>query len=293
MDKGKQYNKGKLKYNLISHIATKEKAKVYALDAHKYTLYKDDEGNIVKGADISFENAHKYEIYEDGSNNWRKGLIVSEVLDSLERHIQAYKAGEDYDDEMKTFHLANAAWNIDVLLEQYFTHPELDDRIKKRFKIALDIDGVLADFKTAYCKRHNIQSKNNHWHFTYLWKQEDGLFEDKDFWTNKIQPLVDGTNLSIEPVCYVTSRRCSVEWTKEWLEKHGFPCEPVYTNQASKVDVLKEMFERGEVDIFVDDAYKHFVELNNAGIPTYLFDRPYNRKYDVGYKKIYDLKELV
>jgi uncharacterized HAD superfamily protein len=262
-EKGDRYNEGKLRLDLITPQMMKGLGRVLTHGTRKYS-----------------------------DRNWEIGLEWTGVAASLKRHLLAFEEGEDYDSESGLLHIEHVLANAGFLATYYETRPEYDDRIKRRFKIALDIDGVLADFKGAYCKRHNIQPKNNHWHFTYLWKQEDGLFEDKDFWTNKIQPLVDGTNLSIEPVCYVTSRRCSVEWTKEWLEKHGFPCEPVYTNQASKVEVLKEMFERGEVDIFVDDAYKHFVELNNAGIPTYLFDRPYNRKYDVGYKRIYDLREL-
>ena len=56
----------------------------------------------------------------------------------------------------------------------------------------------------------------------------------------------------------------------------------------SKVDIIKE----SGIEIFVDDRFDNFVELNKAGICCYLFDAPHNRRYDVGYKRIKSLKEL-
>jgi uncharacterized HAD superfamily protein len=56
----------------------------------------------------------------------------------------------------------------------------------------------------------------------------------------------------------------------------------------SKIDVAKE----SGIDIFVDDRFENFVELNNAGICCYLFDSPHNRRYDVGHKRIKSLSEL-
>lgn len=56
----------------------------------------------------------------------------------------------------------------------------------------------------------------------------------------------------------------------------------------SKVDAAKE-----SVDVFVDDSYEHFVDLNRNGIFCYLFDAPHNRRYDVGFRRIKSLNELV
>lgn len=39
--------------------------------------------------------------------------------------------------------------------------------------------------------------------------------------------------------------------------------------------------------------YKNFVELNNAGICCYLYDAPHNRRYNVGHKRLFSLKDLV
>ena len=58
---------------------------------------------------------------------------------------------------------------------------------------------------------------------------------------------------------------------------------------ANMHDVIKDL----DIDIFVDDRFDNFVELNKAGICCYLFDAPHNRRYDVGYKRIKSLKELI
>lgn len=294
----RRYNKGKLRYELISKIANEEKAKVYTLGAHKYTLYKDLEGNIIKGSDISLSEASNYEIYDDGANNWKKGLPATDVLESLRRHIEAYAKGEDYDPDLGTFHLANAAWNIDVLLEQYKTHPELDNRQHKYLnmpKIGLDIDDVICGFVPAFMQKFGLEQPYN-WawsyesskHFQYLIDHPD---EAEEFYLN-LPRLVDPNTLGFEPHCYITARSIpSPELTSRWIEKNGFACNPIYTigHNQSKVEIAKQ----AGIDIFVDDRYENFVELNNAGICCYLFDAPHNQRYDVGHKRLYNLNDLV
>jgi uncharacterized HAD superfamily protein len=54
-----------------------------------------------------------------------------------------------------------------------------------------------------------------------------------------------------------------------------------------------ETAKKTEIDLFVDDRYKNFVDLNKAGICCFLMDAPYNRRYEVGFKRIHHLKELV
>lgn len=77
----------------------------------------------------------------------------------------------------------------------------------------------------------------------------------------------------------------------EWLDKNGFPAVPVYSvgHGVSKVDVAK----RSGIDIFVDDRYENFVELNQNGICCFLFDAPHNQRYNVGYKRIKSLNDLI
>src|SRR6476659_11327778 len=126
--KGKRYNKGKVRYELIPDYPLYCLAMVYTLGAHKYSVYKDENGKLIKGVDIPYEEAHKYELVEDGADNWKLGLSCKETRASITRHEKDYDAGEDFDKELGTYHLANAAWGLFALLDQYKTHPELDDR---------------------------------------------------------------------------------------------------------------------------------------------------------------------
>jgi 5'(3')-deoxyribonucleotidase len=293
MEKAKRYNKGKLRHELIPVNPIKLVAEVYTRGAHKYSVYKDNDGNLVKGVDIPYEEAHKYELIEDGANNWRKGMSWMSVIACVERHIADFKNGKDIDSDLGTYNLANATWNLLTLLEYYKIYPQGDDRPHKYLKtakIGLDIDEVLADWVGHWTKHHG-QELPEAWEFDrHINKKFDSLKDDKDFWMS-IPVKTSPKDIPFEPHCYITSRSIPREWTEEWLDKNGFPQVKVYSvgHGATKIDVAKE----SGIDIFVDDRFHNFVELNNAGICTFLFDALHNQRYDVGYKRIKSLKELV
>lgn len=96
-----RYNINKIKYSLVPHLAHKEMAAVFTFGAKKYS-----------------------------ANNWRKGLPFSTCLDSLQRHIESFKNGEDIDPESGLLHLGHMMCNVAFLIEFLTTHPELDDRVK-------------------------------------------------------------------------------------------------------------------------------------------------------------------
>jgi 5'(3')-deoxyribonucleotidase len=283
--KGLRFNEGKIRYELIPENALKEWAKVLTYGANKYTIKDDNTG----------------EILNDGANNWRKGLPWKDVLSSLKRHIQDYESGIDDDDESQLKHLGHAMCNIGFLLEYYKIYPEGDNRnhhyLNKK-KIGLDIDGVLADFSGRFieeAKKHNVYSKDytftqSHWEFPYEWGSIWNKIKDNEAFWLTIKPLVPSNELPFEPECYVTARNIPTEWTEKWLSLNGFPCKPVYsTNYGSKVKKIKEL----KLDIFVDDCWDNFKELNQNGICCYLFEAEYNKKYEVGYKRIKNLNELL
>ena len=260
---GLRFNQGKTRHDLVPAFAQEQYARVLTKGAEKYA-----------------------------PRNWEKGMNWSKVLASMKRHILAFEKGEDYDPETGILHTAHVMCNAAFLTEYYQIAPQYDDRAHpylNPLKIGLDIDEVLADW-VGHWTRHHGQEVPETWNFDRNIKEKfEALYDDKEFWMS-IPVKTPASEIHFEPHCYITSRSIPTEWTEEWLDKNGFPTMPVYAvgHGESKVEVAKE----SGIDIFVDDRFENFVELNQAGICTYLFDAPHNERYDVGYKRIKNLRDL-
>ena len=298
MSKAKRYNKGKLRYELVPTNALDKLVEVYTKGAHKYSVYENVDGKHIKGIDIPFEQISQMnlKLIEDGANNWRLGQRWTESMASVERHIADWKKGIDIDNDpsMGTYHLANAAWGLMSLLEYYKIYPEGDDRNPGQFylpKIGLDIDEVLAGFSEHFFDYLGLDSKPaKHWNDPRF--RNDKYWEavnNEQFWTT-IPPLIHGDDLPFEPHCYITARSANQEWTQKWLDMYGFPRAPLYTVPLgeSKVDAAK----KAGVEVFVDDSYENYVDMNANGIFTYLMTRSHNEKYNVGHRRINSLKDI-
>lgn len=258
-----RYNIGKTRYSLSPDYALNQMAKVMTFGAKKYA---DD--------------------------NWRKGLSFTSCLDSLERHIAKFKIGQDYDEETGLHHLAHAMANCSFIMEYSLTHPELDDRQHQYLhipKIGLDIDDVIADFCGAYCEKFKVPTPK-FWNFDYNIKNRLSGDDLNDFYLS-LKPKFNPDDLKFEPTCYITSRPVPTEITQKWIEANGFPCVPIYTVDMNhpKVKVAKE----SGIDLFIDDKFDNFVELNNNGVCTFLMDMPHNKRFNVGYKRIKDINEVI
>lgn len=279
---GLRFNKGKLRYDLVEPRAHRDMVKVLTYGANKYF-----------------------------DRNWENGLSWTSVIASLKRHLAAIEEGEDYDFDPNCegcksgycekhsgeLHIANLACNAHFLNAFYYSFPQGDDRPKKYLKlpkIGLDIDGVIADFTSAWSAMYpEVNPEPNSWYldrkvgqrFTEM--RENGTLND--FYLN-IFPLIKPEDLPFEPHCYITSRPVPQEITEQWLDRWGFPARKVISLDVvtSKVAAAKE----AGVEVFIDDSFDNFVELNKAGITTYLFSAPWNQKHDVGHFRIKSLKDL-
>jgi len=89
----------KVRYDLVPPFALEQLAKVYTYGALKY-----------------------------GDDNYRCGMRWSRIYAALERHIQAWRKGEDYDAESGQMHLASVAWCAFSLMEYFAYRQDLDDR---------------------------------------------------------------------------------------------------------------------------------------------------------------------
>ncbi len=258
--KGLRYNNGKLRYDLVHPFAHEEMVKVLTMGAEKYD-----------------------------SRNWEAGMLWSNVISSLKRHIAAIEKGEDFDKESGLLHAAHVACNAHFLTAYYKIYPQGDDRphnYLKSVKIGLDIDGVLANFDQHLCNTVGIDLHNiTHWNDPIIKKHYKEVRENKEFWLT-MPSLIEAKDIPFEPHVYITSRSIPTEITQEWLHKKGYPDAPIYTvgHNESKIKAAQE----SGVEIFIDDKFENFVDLNGVGICTFLMDAPHNQKHEVGFKRIKD-----
>lgn len=63
-------------------------------------------------------------------NNWRKGHPITDIADSVLRHLFAFMSGEDNDQESGVSHLGHIQANIMFMMNVLKNKPELDNRYK-------------------------------------------------------------------------------------------------------------------------------------------------------------------
>lgn len=82
---------------------------------------------LAKVAEHYGVGAEKY-----AAHQWRQGYEWSKSYDALQRHANAFWAGEDNDPETKTPHMAAVAFHALTLLTFMEEHPNHDDRYKEQ-----------------------------------------------------------------------------------------------------------------------------------------------------------------
>lgn len=286
---GARKNSDKVRLDLLEPFAQLQKAQVFTKGARKYAV-----------------------------NNWLQGMAWSKCYASALRHQNAWARGEDYDydpncptcqksvlrgkpeewvceNHTGELHAALAAWNWDAITSYYKHFPQGDDRLHvtlPKLRIGLDIDEVICDWVTAWIEYYDMHVPTSWFFDSHILERFNKMKADGtlDSFYLGLKPKCKPEDIPFEPHCYVTSRPVDTAITEQWLRMHGFPMRPVITVPVgkSKVEVLKE----AGVDVFVDDRYENYEELNRQGVCCFLFDAPHNQRYEVGFKRIKSLTEL-
>lgn len=102
MQLGDRYNEGKVQWSLISWEALEPMVRVLEFGKMKYSAW-----------------------------NWTKGLPVTEICDSLMRHLSSFLQGEDNDQDSKLPHIGHIMCNAMFLSYMMKNRPDLDNRYKK------------------------------------------------------------------------------------------------------------------------------------------------------------------
>lgn len=95
----KRANGGKIRYDLMPIVALRDTAQIWTFGAEKY-----------------------------GDRNWEQGFDWSGPYASMQRHLQAWFAGEDFDPESGLSHLAHAACNLQMLQQFEYSYRQGDNR---------------------------------------------------------------------------------------------------------------------------------------------------------------------
>lgn len=96
---GQRNNEGKLKWSLVPQSALAPMVRVLEFGAIKYA-----------------------------PNNWKKGLSITEICESLKRHLDSFMEGEENCPESGLSHIGHIQCNALFLSWMKEHKPELDDR---------------------------------------------------------------------------------------------------------------------------------------------------------------------
>jgi hypothetical protein len=99
IDKALRYNEGKLQWSLVDFDSLEGLVRVLEAGAKKYS-----------------------------KNNWRKGMPVTQVSESLMRHLFAFLGGENVDPESGCRHISHVMCNAMFLEYILREKPHFDDR---------------------------------------------------------------------------------------------------------------------------------------------------------------------
>jgi hypothetical protein len=145
-----------------------------------------------------------------------------------------------------------------------------------KVKRALDVDGVLANFYLAMCRRFGQEYVvTDRWGVPWLNERLPEVDGDFDFWDN-LPNMNRPDAITFDFDYYITAIPAKYKDSRiAWLKHHGYPDKPVII----AFDKAKAMKSR-DVKILIDDKYENVEKVHAAGmhaihyVPDYLYPQP-------------------
>ena len=172
-------------------------------------------------------------------------------------------------------------------------------------RIAVDLDGVVADFVNSFLLYVNRIYKSDYTKkdiYTFRLQEVFGISDSKTYFLvdhilKQDLPVIPGAKEGLQTfqeagheVIIFTARYSSLkEPTKKWLTMKELPYDRL---------IFKEDWERGKefFDIVIDDSVKKITELIGYYKRAFLFSQPWNERtwnIDNNFERVYNWKEIV
>ncbi len=149
--------------------------------------------------------------------------------------------------------------------------------MENQVSVALDVDGVLANFYAGICKKYGREMvKIDQWSIPWINDIIKEAWEDEDFWAN-LPVLSNPKDIDFDFDMYLTHLPLDLYDARlYWLKKNGFPSRNLICAMPSqsKGDICKEH----GIQLLVDDKPGTIIDCQNKGILGVQFVPHYHSK---------------
>jgi len=157
-------------------------------------------------------------------------------------------------------------------------------------RLALDVDGVIANFVAGLFARAGLALDLENWITKFEFLEDwslTGLWEkvqhDEQFWLSL--PVVD-SHIPRCCVLFLSDRPVETTVTERWLNVNNIRHLPIY-HVKDKLEFLR----KSDLDGLVDDKGETYEQVRNEFPASFLVSRPWNRWVKTR-NRIYRLEEL-
>lgn len=155
-------------------------------------------------------------------------------------------------------------------------------------KIAIDCDGVIANFYAAYCDLHGMPHETvTGWDVDWIDDSFMSVNDNHEFWATL--PVLNGPSaIGFDFDYYITAIDDHLGPARiQWIKNNGFPDKPVILS----FDKVKTMKKLG-ITVLVDDKLKTIKEVHAAGLIGIQYVPYYMNPNEVHHHNIRNLHDV-